>query len=832
MSVTAFLLLMLAAMLALAWFRAALWQWTLVIAGMLLVVSLRPLLPAGFLAPAWMLAALLLVPLNVPAWRRALVSRRVLPLLRQTMPAMSDTERQALEAGDTWWDAELFSGKPDWRVLMDQPAPRLSEEEQAFLDGPVEELCAMLDDWQINHELHDLPPEVWRFIKDNGFFGMIIPKRYGGLEFSAQAHSAVVMKVASRSSSAAVTVMVPNSLGPGQLLMNYGADEQKEHYLPRLARGEEVPCFALTSPWAGSDAASMRDSGIVCKGEFNGKKDVLGIRLNFEKRYITLAPVATVLGLAFKLFDPDHLLGEKEELGITLALIPTDTPGVDTSQRHLPMEQAFMNGPVRGKDVFIPLDWIIGGPDYAGQGWRMLMECLADGRAISLPSLSAGAGKVCSRATGGYARVREQFHVPIGKMEGVAEALARIAGNAYAVDAVREMTANAVDQGHKPSVMSAIAKYHCTERMRRMVNDAMDVFGGTAIIMGPRNLLARTYEAVPISITVEGANILTRSLIIFGQGVIRCHPHLLDEIEAVGMADEEAALRRFDRALFAHAGFAISNAIRAWLLALSNGRLATPTVGGPARRHARHVERMAAALAFVSDVTLAVLGGALKRKESLSARLGDVLAQLYITSAAIKHFESSGRPEAERALLDWACEDALWRAQEALDGFLRNFPNRWLAWGLRLIVLPLGRRLAPPADRLGRQLARQIQEAGETRERLTRGIYVTDRPGDPLGRIERAFDAVIQAEEALAKLRRAQKAGVVSALDDETAIGELRQANLVNDEEERLLRDATRAVYEAIVVDAFDAAAFRPRGRRARSRRKSPAGQTEKRGKA
>jgi len=820
MSVTIFLALMLAAMLALAWFRAALWQWTLVVAGMLLTVSLQPLLPVGFLVPAWLLAALVLTPLNVAPWRRALVSRHVLPLLRQTMPRMSDTERQALEAGDTWWDAELFSGKPDWRVLTSQPAPRLSDEEQAFLDGPVEELCDMLDDWQINHELHDLPPEVWQCIKTRGFFGMIIPKRYGGLEFSAQAHSAVVMKVASRSPTAAVTVMVPNSLGPGQLLLNYGTEEQKEHYLPRLARGEEVPCFALTSPWAGSDAASMRDTGIVCKGEFEGRKNVLGIRLNFEKRYITLAPVATVLGLAFKLLDPDHLLGNEDTPGITLALIPTNTPGVETGQRHLPLEQAFMNGPVSGKDVFIPVDWIIGGPERAGQGWRMLMECLADGRSISLPSLSAGAGKLCVRAAGGYARIRQQFHTPIGSMEGVMEPLARIAGQAWAVDAVREMTANAVDQGHKPSVMSAIAKYHCTERMRRMVNDAMDVFGGTAIVMGPRNLLARTYEAVPISITVEGANILTRSLIIFGQGVIRCHPHLRDEIEAVNMDDEVEALRRFDRALFAHLGFTLSNIVRACLLAWSGGRLAAPVISGPARRHARQVDRLSAALALISDITLAVLGGALKRRESLSARLGDILAHLYIVSAVIQRFETAGRPETDRPLLDWACEDALWRAQEALDGFLRNFPNRWVARAMRLVVMPWGRRLAPPSDRLGRELARQIQTPGKLRERLTQGIYITDRANDPLGRIERAFAAVHAAAEAEKKRRRAQKAGVVTARDGDAAIAGLREANLIDDEEERLLREAEQAVYEAIVVDAFAPSAFASRTRR-RPRRTS-----------
>ncbi|MDQ6958045.1 MAG: acyl-CoA dehydrogenase [Mariprofundaceae bacterium] len=804
MPVLCFLLLLLVTFMVLAFIRASLPIWTGVTALILVTVTALNALPIAFLIPAWLVLGLIFIPLSVLPLRRHLISRHLLPLFKEAMPSMSDTEQQALEAGTTWWDAELFSGKPDWNVLLDQPAPKLSKEEQAFLDGPVEKLCGMLDDWEINHMLHDLPPDVWKFIKSKGFFGMIIPKQFGGLEFSAQAHSAVVMKIASRSSTAAVTVMVPNSLGPGQLLMNYGTEEQKNRYLPRLARGEDVPCFALTSPWAGSDAAAMRDTGIVCKQTFKGKKNVLGLRLNWEKRYITLAPVATVLGLAFKLFDPDHLLGEEEDRGITLALIPTDTSGVEIGKRHLPLEQAFQNGPVMGHDVFIPMEWIIGGVDYVGQGWRMLMECLADGRSISLPSLSAGAGKLCTRATGGYARIRRQFKIPIGRMEGVEEALARIAGNTYAMDATRQMTANAVDQGEKPSVISAIAKYHCTERMRTVVNDAMDVFGGTAIIMGPMNLLARTYEAIPISITVEGANILTRSLIIFGQGVIRCHPYLLKEIQAANEENESAALEAFDRALFAHIGFVGSNKVRSFLLGLTGSRLARPPITGPARRYAQHIERLSANLAFVSDITLAILGGALKRKETLSARLGDVLAQLYIASATIKHFENQGRHEEDIPYLQWACEDALYQAQQQLDGFLSNFPNRWVGRLLRPVVFPLGKPYLPPGDALGHRIAASILEPGETRDRLTSGIYITDKPDDPLGRIEHALEAVIDATEAEEKLHRAQKAGVVTTLDDEAAITELRKANLVNEEEEALLRKAAQATWQAIVVDSFD----------------------------
>ncbi len=804
MSVSCFLILLLAAMMALAFRRSSLVLWTGTIVSILALVTILHVLSIAFFAFAWLVFLLIFLPLNILPLRRHLVSRRLLPVFEKAMPSMSDTEQQALEAGTTWWDAELFSGKPDWRTLLDHPAPTLSTEERAFLDGPVEELCARLDDWEINHTLHDLPPDVWACIKSNGFFGMIIPRRFGGLEFSAQAHSAVVMKVASRSIAAAVTVMVPNSLGPGQLLMNYGTKEQQNHYLPRLAKGEEVPCFALTSPWAGSDAAAMRDTGIVCKGEFDGKKDVLGIRLNWEKRYITLAPVATVLGLAFKLFDPDHLLGEEEDRGITLALIPTDTPGMEIGKRHMPLEQAFQNGPVTGHNVFIPVEWMIGGVDYAGQGWRMLMECLADGRSISLPSLSAGAGKLCARATGAYARIRRQFKTPIGRMEGVEEALARIAGNAYAIDAIRQVTATAVDQGEKPSVISAIAKYHCTERMRQVVNDAMDVFGGTAIIMGPLNLLARTYEAIPISITVEGANILTRSLIIFGQGIIRCHPYLLKEIQAASEKDKSAALRAFDHALFAHIGFMGSNKVRSLLLGLTGGRLARPPVTGPARRYAQHIERLSANLAFVSDMTLVILGGALKRKERLSARLGDVLAQLYIASAAIKSFETGGRLEEDIPYLQWTCEDALYRAWQGMDGFLRNFSNRWIGGLLRVIVFPLGKFCVPPSDALGHSLATSILEPGATRDRLTRGIYITHRSDDPLGRIEHAFEAVIAASEAERKRHRARKAGIVTTLDDEIAITALRKGNLINEEEEALLREAAQSVWQAIIVDSFD----------------------------
>ena len=752
----------------------------------------------------WSLFLLVAVPLNLPMLRRMLISDRVLVMFRKVMPSMSDTEREALEAGSVWWDGELFSGKPDWSKLLETPAPKLSPEERAFLDGPTETLCGMIDDWRITQEDRDLPPSVWAYIKDNGFFSMIIPKHYGGLEFSALAHSSVVMKIASRSITAAVTVMVPNSLGPAELLLRYGTDEQKDHYLPRLARGEEVPCFALTSPEAGSDAAAMIDNGVVCKGDFNGKKDILGIRLNWEKRYITLGPVATVLGLAFKLYDPAHLLGDKEELGITCALIPTDTPGVEIGNRHFPLNQAFMNGPNRGKDVFIPLEWIIGGEKRAGQGWRMLMECLAAGRSISLPALSTGAGKLVSRATGAYARVRKQFKTPIGKFEGVEEVLGRVAGLTYMMDAARTLTAAAVDLGESPSVISAVVKYHLTENMRTVVNDAMDIHGGSGICMGPKNLMGRVYQSIPIGITVEGANILTRSLIIFGQGAIRCHPYVFREMQAV--AENDAA--EFDRAFIGHVGFAISNAARSLWLGLTAARLTSSPVRGPSRRCYQQLTRMSAVFALVSDVSLLVLGGSLKRREKLSGRLADMLSYLYLATAALKRFEDQHRPSEDLPLLQWVCEHSLYEMQQSLSGLLKNFPNRPVAWLLRRLVLPLGRPFTGPADRLGHQCADLLLSPSEARDRLTRGLYIPTEAGQSLANLERALELQIALVPLEKKLRAAVKSGEL----DSAAEAELWQRALnkkvINEEEYAQWQAADAARLEAVTVDEFDKSAL------------------------
>lgn len=754
----------------------------------------------------WSLFVLLAVVLNAPLLRRSLISNRAFKIFQGVMPAMSDTEREALEAGSVWWDGELFSGSPKWSRLMSTPAPKLSAEERAFIDGPTDELCSMIDDWTITQEDRDLPPEVWSYIKDNGFFGMIIPKRYGGLEFSALAHSSVVMKVASRSITAAVTVMVPNSLGPAELLLRYGTDEQKDHYLPRLARGEEVPCFALTSPEAGSDAAAMTDNGVVCKGEYNGEKGVLGIRLNWEKRYITLGPVATVLGLAFKLYDPDHLIGDKEDLGITCALIPTNTLGVDIGNRHFPLNQAFMNGPNRGKDVFIPMDWIIGGPERAGQGWRMLMECLAAGRSISLPALSTGAAKMISRGTGAYARVRKQFKTPIGRFEGVEEVLARIAGLTYMMDAARALTASAVDLGESPSVISAVVKYHLTENMRQVVNDGMDIQGGSAICMGRRNLLARVYQAIPISITVEGANILTRSLIIFGQGAVRCHPFVFREMQAIANDDKID----FDGAIFGHVGFAISNAVRSLWLGLTGARFARVPTGDAANNSVRccyqQLTRMSAAFAFASDVSLLVLGGSLKRREKLSGRLGDVLSQLYLASAALKRFEDQGRPRDDLPLLQWVCEDSLYKLQHSLNGLLKNFPNRPIAWLLRFIVFPFGKPYAGPSDRLGHQCAALLLSPSDARDRLTRGLYIPTNNEQALGRLEHAFALQTNMAPLEKKIRMAVKNGELRPGGDIDLYNQAREKNLIDDKEYAQLLETLEATHDAIMVDEFDKA--------------------------
>ena len=746
-----------------------------------------------------------MLALNHDEFRRERLVKPMLEAYRKMLPPMSATEREALEAGTVYWEGELFSGAPDWHRLAQDPAPRLSEEEQRFLDGPTEELCRLIDDWKITHELADLGPEVWRFLKEQGFFAMIIPRQYGGLEFSAYAHSCVLTKIASRSATVASTVAVPNSLGPAELLLHYGTEAQKQHYLPRLATGQEIPCFALTAPTAGSDAASIPDSGVVCRGNYQGR-EIIGIRLNWDKRYITLAPVATVLGLAFKLYDPDHLLGEQEELGITAALIPADEPGVSIGRRHMPLNVPFQNGPTQGKDVFVPLDVIIGGPEMAGQGWRMLVECLSVGRSISLPSNAAGGAKKALHVTAAYARIRQQFGLPIARFEGVEEALARIAGFTYIVDAARSVTVAAVDNGAKPAVPSAILKYHCTEFGRKIANDAMDIHAGKGICLGPRNYLGRGYQSVPIAITVEGANILTRSLIIFGQGAVRCHPFVLKEMEAARDPDSEAGLEAFDDAIFGHVGYALSNAARSLVMASSNARYSDVPVQGPTRRYYQHITRYSAAFALVSDAAMLTLGGDLKKREALSARLGDVLSATYLASCVLKHYENQGQPAADLPLVEWCCRHLLYFAQEQLHGLLRNFPNRAVAGLLRILVFPRGRTYAAPGDRLGHQVVQLLINPTETRARLSSGIFASPVQANVGYQLQRAMEMALQVEPIERRLRESMSAESLPAESAPGRIARLREQGLLEPSEAELLDEYAALTAELIAVDDFDPA--------------------------
>ena len=786
----------------LAYFRAATMAWIVVAAAYLGAFTLWSEANSGSMVLLWTGFLVVTAMLAVPPLRRALVSDPLLSWFRKALPQVSQTEQEALDAGTVWWDGELFSGNPAWNKLFATPKPRLTPDEQAFLDGPVEELCRMCDEWKIAYELNDLPPEVWQFIKDKGFLGMIIPRQYGGMGFSAFAHSQVVQKLATRSSTACVSVMVPNSLGPAELLLHYGTDGQKNHYLPRLAKGLEMPCFALTGPDAGSDAGSIPDFGVVCKGLHEGR-EVLGIRLTWEKRYITLGPVATILGLAFKLHDPEHLLGGKEDIGITLALIPTRHPGVNIGRRHFPLDASFMNGPNSGKDVFIPLEWVIGGKEYAGQGWRMLMECLAAGRSISLPSSSSGAAKLAARTTSAYSRVRSQFKISIGKFEGIEEALARIGANTYAIDAARTMTAGSIDLGEKPSVISAIVKYHCTERARQVINDAMDVHGGKGICLGPNNYLGRAYQQIPIGITVEGANILTRSMMIFGQGAIRCHPYVLKEIEATRTQNAAEAGLKFDEAFWDHVRFVLCNAARSLWLGVTGAVLVSVPGAPELRRYTKQLTRLAAGFALASDVAMLFLGGDLKRKEKLSGRLGDILSQLYIASTVLKRFEDDGRPHADLPFAQWVLDDCLHRIQEAFYGVFENFPSRLSAWAMRLLVFPWGRTYTPPSDWLGQKVARAMMEPSQTRDRVTANMFLHKSEDDPVGRLELAMQAAPAGEAVEAKVRNAQKAGVLSGLTDEARVAAALETGILTAEETAQWRRFTSLRRACIMVDDF-----------------------------
>ncbi|MET0219700.1 MAG: acyl-CoA dehydrogenase [Tardiphaga sp.] len=723
--------------------------------------------------------------------RRDYLSKPIFGWAKGVLPTMSDTEREALEAGDVWWDADLFTGNPDWAKLLAVKTATLTPEEQAFMTGPVDGLCAMLDDWQINWELRDLPPEVWDFIKREKFFGMIIPKEYGGLGFSPYAHSEVVRKISTRSVVAAVTVMVPNSLGPGELLMKFGTDAQRARWLPRLADGRDIPCFGLTSPEAGSDAASMVDTGVICKGIFEGR-EVLGLRLNWHKRYITLGPVATLIGLAFKAYDPDHLVGDRDELGITVALIPHDLDGVEIGRRHLPSMQVFQNGPNKGHDVFIPLDYVIGGEARIGQGWKMLMSALAAGRGISLPSLSAAGAAYAARTTGAYARIREQFNISIGKFEGIEEPLARIAGTAYLLDAARRLTCTALNLGHHPAVISGIMKLHATERMRIAIDDAMDIHAGKAVIDGPQNYLGNLYRSVPVGITVEGANILTRNLIVFGQGAIRAHPYLLQEMNALSDPDKARGLDAFDRSFWQHVGHSVTTLFRAWGRSWTRGVLAPAPDAGDATMFYRQLSRYSAAFALCADMALLTMGGALKRKEMLSARFGDILSELYLLSAALKRFEDEGRQQIDFAVLEYCMHAGFKTIEIRFAEILANFPNRFVAGFLKFIVQPFGARVLGPSDLTTRLCALLILEPGAARERLTPDLaHVDDDRG--FARLEKAFALVTAADDIAKRLRTAK----IRNWKDAVTRGVITQA------EGEQLAAAQAAAAAVIAVDDF-----------------------------
>jgi acyl-CoA dehydrogenase len=816
MAAVVFVCLCVVCIFVLAIRRAPIWLWA-VVAALAALVWQTGLLhdgpapePGGWLSLLAWLPAIVLGLLSVPALRRAWMVSPVFDQIRQVLPKVSDTEQQALDAGTIGFDAELFSGTPDWGRLRAVQPIVLTEEEKAFLDGPTEELCAMIDDWKVRHAEREVPEPIWNFVKKHGYLGMLISKAHGGLGFSAQAQSLVLGKVASRSPDVCTIVMVPNSLGPGELIEKYGTEEQKHYYLPRLARGDEIPCFSLTGPTSGSDAATMRDIGTVTRGTFEGR-ETLGIRLSWEKRYITLGPKATLVGLAFHLFDPDKLLGKGEDIGITVALIPAGHPGVNIGRRHLPSGAAFPNGPNWGSNVFIPIDWVIGGEKMVGHGWRMLMECLAAGRAISLPSSSAAAAKVMLRFSTAYGRIRKQFGLPVAKMEGLEEPIVRMIESAYVNEAGRAVTAAMVSAGEKPSVISAIMKYQSTERMRRAVNDAMDLHGGRGICDGPSNYLQSAYQMVPVGITVEGANILTRSLITFAQGALRSHPYLYKEIQACQDPDRRTGLVSFEQAFLGHISFSLSNAFGAFFHNITGGWFGkVPDKAYGTAHWYRQLWRCSRSFAFVADLTVALLGGGLKTRQKLTGRMADALSELYLASCVLKRYEDDGKPANDRLIVALAAQNCLHRFQEAMRGAIDNFPVAWARILMRIVVFPLGAPYRPASDRLGRQVAALAIEPGEVRDRLTRFIYVSRDPNDPTGLLEVTMLKVVAAEAVERKLERAIRAGTVRRYHGIDWIGEAVEKGVLTEAEGSQLREVEELTARVIAVDHFDPEEVKP----------------------
>jgi acyl-CoA dehydrogenase len=798
MQILTWFLYVIAALAAVSYFRVTLFNATVAIFSLFVLGSVLGII--GELT--WLLFLIVALPLNIELVRKRHISEPILRLYKNIMPDMSSTEKDAIDAGTVWWDGEIFSGNPNWQTLHNIPQARLTTQEQAFLDGPVEDVCKMCDDWEVTHIKADLSLDVWQFLKDNKFFAMIIKKEFGGLEFSAYCQSRVLQKLSSVSAVLSTTVGVPNSLGPGELLQHYGTEAQKNHYLPRLASGDEIPCFALTGPEAGSDAGSLPDSGIVCKGQWNGE-EILGMRLTFDKRYITLAPVATVIGLAFKMYDPDGLLGDEKELGITCALLPRQTAGIQIGNRHFPLNVPFQNGPVRGQNIFVPLDYIIGGNKMIGQGWRMLVECLSVGRVITLPSTSAGGAKSIALATGAYARIRRQFKMPVGNMEGIEEMLGRIGGNAYLMDAVTSFSTKGVDLGEKPSVISAICKYHLTEKMRQVVNDAMDVHGGKGIMLGANNYLGRAYQGAPIAITVEGANVLTRNMMIYGQGVMRCHPYVLKELLAANNPDIDESLEQFDQAIFGHIGFTISNLFRSLWFSLSGARFTKAPFSDETSGYYRSMQRYSSNLAFLSDVAMAVLGGELKRRERISARLGDVLSYLYLTSCVLKRFDDEGRKADDLSLMHWAMQDSLHKLEVALEELLNNFPSKIMGKALKLIIMPFGKKYKRPSDQLEHEIAKLLQTPSEARNRLGAGQYLSRVEGSLMGDLEQTLENVIAAEPIYNKVCKAAKQYLSFTELDKVADKGL-EMGVITEEQAHLLRETEKGRLRTINVDDFD----------------------------
>lgn len=796
---TLFFLALIIMLGALAYYRASLLVTSICAGAYLILLSTFGGIGFFSLLMVWILFALILVPLNIPEIRRQYLINPLYGYAERSLPTLSETEEEALHSGTVNWDGELFSGSPNWNEFFKLSSVAMSKEERDFLDNETEELAAMIDSWDITHNKVDVPQKVQEFIGKKKFMSFGIPKKYGGLEFSDYAHSQVLVKIGSRSSDCVHLVAVPNSLGPAELIKKYGTKEQKDKYLPGLADGTYVPCFALTAPLAGSDAGAMVDRGIVEKGKFNGK-EVVGIRLNFSKRYITLAPIATLIGVAFKLYDPDHLMGDKDEYGITCALLPRDTEGLTIGRRHFPMRQAFLNGPIQGKDVFIPLDWIIGGPEMAGKGWRMLMECLAVGRAISLPTGAVTGAKVAGHAAALYSKIRRQFRIPIGQFEGIQEKLAENAGFTYITDSMRLFTLAAIDRGEKPAVPSAISKYHATEMGRQVVLNAMDIHGGKGIMSGPNNYMLNLYEGIPIGVTVEGANILTRNMMIFGQGGIRCHPYILKEVLSLRAKDKE----EFEVQLMGHMGFSISNAVRSFFLGLTDGYLVhVPSEAGPTRRYFQKVTRMSSAFAFVADICMIMLGGKLKFKESLSARLGDALSMLYMLSATLKRYQDDGKPAEMLPIVQWSCQYLLTELEKALDGVILNFPNRFVGVFMRLLVFPLGRWYREANDKLRMQVAELVLSSESIRANLAEGIYLSEKGNNLLYKLDKTAKDLDSVSDIESRINKAKRDKVIFAYDFPGAIQAAKNDGIITAAEEKQISEAYAAMLDIVNVDDF-----------------------------